>query len=63
MAGHDPLVLDSRALGTLWLGSVRVDADSSGSRFTTNTTCLRAETSRLMHIRQPYAVRVIGGLS
>jgi hypothetical protein len=54
----DPLILDTRQLGPLYLGALRVDLDPF-SGFTRNTTTLRAEVDVLQHVRAAYAARRI----
>jgi hypothetical protein len=47
-----PLLLDPGALGQLYMGTMRVDADVF-SGFKKNTTDLRVEVNSLYHVRQP----------
>jgi hypothetical protein len=54
----DPLLIDARTLGPLYLGGLRVDLDPF-SGFSRNVTTLRAEVHVLQHVRAPYAARRI----
>ena len=58
-----PILLDSHAVGQLWLGAIRLDADpfagKDGNNFAKNMTDLRLEGSVLMHVRRPAAIFVL----
>ncbi|SNR95401.1 hypothetical protein [Blastococcus mobilis] len=54
----DPMILDTRQLGPLYIGALRVDLDPF-TGFSRNTTTLRAEVGVLQHVRAAYAARRI----
>lgn len=62
-AGDDPLLIDTSAIGTLYLGQVRIDADpyagAGGDNFVKNLTDLRAEATVKMHVRRAAAALVL----
>jgi hypothetical protein len=55
----DPLLLDPQMLGSLYLGTLRIDSDPY-SGFTRNVTDVRFECNTLMHVRDIRAARRIG---
>lgn len=62
-AGDSPLLIDTSAIGTLYLGGVRIDADpfagAGGDNFVKNLVDLRAEGRLLMHVRRAAAAMVV----
>jgi len=62
-SGDSPLLVDTRQIGTLFLGSVRLAADpfagAGGDNFVKNLTDLRAEVTTKMHVRRAAAALVV----
>jgi hypothetical protein len=58
-----PLVVDTRRIGALYLGTLAVDLDPyagvGGANFKKNLVDIRAEQNALMHVRAPTAARRI----
>jgi len=56
-----PLVVDTRRVGVLYLGTLAVDLDPyagvGGANFRKNLVDIRAEQNALMHVRAPTAAR------
>jgi hypothetical protein len=56
-----PLVVDTRRVGALYLGTLAVDLDPyagvGGANFKKNLVDIRAEQNALMHVRAPTAAR------
>lgn len=53
-----PMLLDTRALGVLYMGTLRVAADAY-TGFSRNVTNLRFEMNALFHVRSPKAAHLI----
>jgi hypothetical protein len=64
LTGADPLLVDSRSVGRLHVGTLRLDVDPfaglSGDNFVTNRVDVRGELNGLCHVSDPSAVRRIG---
>jgi hypothetical protein len=58
-----PLLFDSKRLGVLYLGVLKLDLDPyaglGGKNFARNLVDIRAEQLALMHVRAPLAARRI----